>query len=89
MSNWTVSFTKEALKQLAKLDRPIQLIISAWIEKHLVNTSDPRLFGKALTGNLKGLWRYRIGDYRIICDIKDNNLIIQIIEVGHRKEIYI
>lgn len=88
MKEWHIKFSKKGFKQLSELDKPIQQLIRAWIRKHLTSTDDPRLFGKPLTGSLKGLWRYRIGDYRLVCEIHDYVLIIVIIGVGHRKDIY-
>jgi len=88
MKLWKIVFTDSSLKQLSKLDKSIQRLIDAWIHKYLKNADDPRFYGKPLTGNLKGLWRYRVGDYRLICSICDAVLTIHIIEVGHRKEIY-
>lgn len=83
-----IAYTKEFLKSLNKLDRNIQERIFNWIENYLVSLEDPRLTGKSLQHKLKGLWRYRIGDYRIICEIQDEKLIILLLEVGHRKKIY-
>jgi len=88
MKKWDVSFSKGAAKSFFSFDKHIQLLIQSWIEKTLINTDDPRLFGKPLSGNLKGLWRYRIGDYRLICSIHDTVLTIVIIRVGHRREVY-
>lgn len=88
MKEWKIEFTNTSFKQLSKLDKPIQQLIDAWIHKHLTSTDDPRIYGKPLTGKLKGLWRYRVGDYRLICSIHDAILTIYIVEVGHRKEIY-
>ena len=85
---WNVNFSREASKSFLKLDKPIQILISSWIYSHLLKTDDPRLYGKPLTGILKGLWRYRIGDYRLICEIHDNILTIEIISLGHRKNVY-
>ena len=85
---YRVEFSESAVKQLKKLDKQTQRIIKNWVVKNLVDTSDPRLHGKALTGNLKGIWRYRIGDYRMFAEIKDNVLLIFIFEVAHRREEY-
>ncbi len=60
----------------------------SYIENKIAKSDNPRRFGKSLTGNLKGLWRYRVGDYRIICQIDDAGLIILVIEVGHRRKMY-
>ncbi len=81
-------YTEKAVKQLKKLDKSVLVMIKAWIEKNLVGTNDPRRFGKALTGDKKGWWRYRVGDYRILADIQDDKLIILVIEVGHRSSVY-
>lgn len=79
-----VVYTPEAEKQFAKLDKPIQ----KRIKKYLDEIEDPRSRGKALIGNLLGIWRYRVGDYRILCKIKNEELIILVLEVGHRSKIY-
>lgn len=63
-------------------------MIRGWIDKNLVGTSNPRIHGKGLTANRSGQWRYRIGDYRLICQIEDNELIILALTVGHQREIY-
>ncbi|MBS4900049.1 MAG: type II toxin-antitoxin system RelE/ParE family toxin [Clostridiales bacterium] len=75
-------------KSFKNLDRQIQKIIKAWIDKNLVNCENPRLHGKGLTANRSGQWRYRIGDYRVLAEICDNELILIFIDVGHRKNIY-
>ena len=85
---YKILFDKKADKQLRKIDKTQQRIIVNWIIKNLENTNDPRVFGKALKGNLKDYWRYRVGDYRIIAEINDAEVKILIIEIGHRKDIY-
>ncbi|MEF9988396.1 MAG: type II toxin-antitoxin system RelE/ParE family toxin, partial [Christensenella sp.] len=62
--------------------------IKSWIGKNLIGCDNPRLYGKALQGKYKTLWRYRVGDYRIIVNIEDEKLVILLLEIGHRKEIY-
>lgn len=76
-------------KDFKKLDKYTQKMLRAWIDKNLVDCENPRQHGKALTANRSGQWRYRIGDYRLICLIEDNKLIITALAVGHRREIYI
>lgn len=71
-----------------KLDRSVQMMLKDWIQKNLMDCEDPRRSGKALTGNLKNIWRYRIGNYRLLCKIDDGKLIIFALNIGHRKEIY-
>lgn len=75
-------------KEFKKLDKYTQKIIRSWIDKNLVNCDNPRQFGKGLTANRSGQWRYRIGDYRLICFIEDDKFIITALAVGHRREIY-
>jgi mRNA interferase RelE/StbE len=83
-----VEYSKTAVKQLLKMDKKILAFIISFIEEKLVNCENPRLYGKALQGNLNDKWRYRVGDYRILAKIEDDVLVIVIIEVGHRKDIY-
>ena len=75
-------------REFKKLDRYTQRMVKAWIEKHLVDCDDPRTHGKGLTVNRSGQWRYRIGDYRMICLIEDEKLIILALSIGHRSSIY-
>lgn len=85
---YSVETTARFDKEFKKLDRYTQKMIKAWIEKNLVDCENPRAHGKALIANRTGQWRYRIGDYQLICLIKDNELIILAMTVGHRREIY-
>lgn len=88
MSGYAVNYTPQAFKALKKLDRPTRTLILNWIEKNLICCENPRQHGKALTANRSGQWRYRVGDYRIIAEIEDEKIIILILTVGHRREIY-
>ena len=72
---YTVEYTKRAIKQLKKLDKQTSALLLGWIEKNLVDCDNPRQFGKGLTANRKGEWRYRIGDYRLVADIQDDKKI--------------
>ncbi len=86
---WKVEFEAGALKDLKKLDRPIAQRILSFLSKRISVLKDPRSVGAALTGsNLGELWRYRVGDYRIICQIRDKQLVILAVSIGHRREIY-
>ena len=85
---YQVKFSEGFNSEFKKLDHYTQTMIIAWIDKHIDGTNNPRSTGKTLTNNLKGLWRYRIGDYRLICEIHDNELIILALTIGHRREIY-
>ncbi len=86
--NYRLETTKTFDKQFKKLDGYTQKIIKTWITKNLIGCKNPREKGKALVGNYKGQWRYRIGNYRLICLIKDDELVILALSVGHRKNIY-
>ena len=70
------------------MDRHQAALLVGWIEKNLMNCIDPRSQGKALVANHKGKWRYRVGDYRILALIEDEEIIITVIDVGHRKDLY-
>lgn len=75
-------------KSFKKLDKQTQKIIKAWIEKNLMGCENPRLHGKWLTADKSGQWRYRVGDYRILAEIRESELILVLVEVGHRSRIY-
>ena len=85
---FVVETTPRFDKEFKKLDRYTQRMLAAWINKNLVGCEDPRAHGKGLTANRSGQWRYRIGDYRMICLIEDERLVILALTVGHRREIY-
>lgn len=80
--------TEKFDRAFKKLDRQVQRLIKAWIDKNLSGTDDPRRYGKPLTANRTGQWRYRIGDYRLLAEINDNVLIIIAIDIGHRSKAY-
>ncbi|MBD5441038.1 MAG: type II toxin-antitoxin system RelE/ParE family toxin [Treponema sp.] len=82
-----VVYLAKPRKQLAKLDNSVKKRILDYMDE-VANLSDPRSKGKMLVGDLKGFWRYRVGDYRLICRIHDEELEILVVEIGHRKEIY-
>ncbi|EAC3456864.1 type II toxin-antitoxin system RelE/ParE family toxin [Listeria monocytogenes] len=83
-----VRFEKEAQKVLKKMDRFQAKLILSWIEKHIEGSDNPRQHGKSLVGNRVGQWRYRVGDYRLIAEIQDNEVIVLILNIGHRRDIY-
>lgn len=85
---YRILFTEKSKKQLKKMDKHISLLIIGWLEKNIQNCENPRIHGKGLIENKSGEWRYRIGDYRVICKIKDKEVIVLVLEVGHRREIY-
>ena len=86
--SYRVEVTPRFEREFKKLDRYTQKMLKAWIDKNLIGCSDPRVHGKGLIANRSGQWRYRIGDYRLICLIEDNELVILALSVGHRREVY-
>ena len=88
MKTWRIEITRTAEKQITKLDRPAQKSIQRFLRERLTPADNPRRWGRALQGEKRGLWRYRVGDYRLICDIQDEKIIVLVLEVGHRKDIY-
>jgi mRNA interferase RelE/StbE len=85
---WTVEFDDAAAKELRKLDRQAQSDILRYFRERIATDEDPRRFGKPLSGDLAGLWRYRVRDYRMICNIEDDKLIVLVVRVAHRKDVY-
>ena len=85
---YKVEYTKAAVKQFKKMDKRIAALILSYIGEKLVDCENPRLYGKALRGNLDDIWRYRVGSYRILAKIEDDKVLIIVVELGHRKEIY-
>ncbi|OYQ73227.1 type II toxin-antitoxin system RelE family toxin [Wohlfahrtiimonas chitiniclastica] len=85
---WTINYSDTALKSLKKMDKQNAKRIFDTLEERIALLDDPRVLGKPLKGNLGELWRYRIGDYRVLCDIQDDQLIILAALIGHRKEVY-
>jgi mRNA interferase RelE/StbE len=85
---YTVHLSAQAKKALAKLDCHIAKMLVAWMRKNLENCHDPFAKGKPLTGDHKGAWRYRVGDYRIIAEAQGQSLVILVLATGHRKDVY-
>lgn len=87
--SWTVRFTKRAKKELASLDKKQRLLLEGWILDNLEGCENPRAIhgGKHLVGTECG-WRYRVGSYRIVCSLLDDEIIIEIVRVGHRQNVY-
>ena len=86
---YDVEYSKTAVNTIKKMDSSTSKLIKTWIEKNLISTENPRIKGKALTGDLKGLWRYRVEDYRILAEIQDDKIVILILDIGHRSKIYL
>lgn len=85
---WRVEFSQTAQRQIEKLDRPVQAAFVRYLRERVVASDNPRARGRPLRGEKKGLWRYRAGDYRIICDIRDSSKTVVVLALGHRKEVY-
>lgn len=85
---WTIDYTETAKGQLRKLDRPMARRILDFMDERVAGQENPRNTGKALTGPLGGLWRYRVGDCRVICDIQDSTLRVLVVQVGNRRDVY-
>jgi mRNA interferase RelE/StbE len=86
--SWSYSFSEAARKDLFKLDRQGQKEILRYLDSRIATDADPRRFGRGLRADLAGVWRYRVGDYRILCHIRDRQLLVLVIAVGHRKNVY-
>ena len=86
--SYRIETTTRFDREFKKLDHYTQRMIKAWIDKNLLNCDDPRIHGKGLTADRSGQWRYRIGDYRLICLIEDDKLLILALAIGHRRDIY-
>lgn len=85
---YSLVITADVKKKIKKMDKHLGLMLARNMKSKLDDIEDPRSIGKALQGEYKGLWRYRIGSYRVICEIRDYELIVLAIDVGHRKDIY-
>lgn len=85
---WTIEYSERALKSLKKMDRQSARRILDFLEQRIATMDDPRASGKPLKGDLGVFWRYRVGDYRVLCEIQDGRLVILAALIGHRKEVY-
>ena len=85
---WKVNIDRHAIKQLKKLDKPAQKRVTDFLKSKIADCCNPRHTGKPLQGKLAGLWRYRVGDYRIICKLKDSEVTVLVLNIKHRKHVY-
>jgi len=85
---WTVEISDFAERQLRKLDGSVQERILDWLNNRIEGCKNPRYFGEPLKGAYAGFWRYRIGNYRVICDIADEKIIVLVLAIGHRRDVY-
>jgi mRNA interferase RelE/StbE len=86
--SWKLKYSDKARKQLRKLDATKRAIILSWMDKNIDGCDDPRVHGKGLVENHTGEWRYRIGDFRVLCDIQDDQLVVLAFKVDHRNKVY-
>jgi mRNA interferase RelE/StbE len=86
--SWKIVLTETAENQMDALDPVVRRRILSFLQERLEKLPDPRLIGEPLTGPRKGHWRYRVGDYRLICKIIHGELIVLVLEIGHRREVY-
>jgi mRNA interferase RelE/StbE len=85
---WRVEFDRDAAKELRKLSEPARRTILRYLRERIATAADPRRFGKALAGQFAGLWRYRIGDYRLIVSFENDRLVVLVLRLGHRRTVY-
>ena len=85
---WTIEYDEAALRDLRKLDRQVQREILDFMDKRIGKADDPRSFGKPLRHSKFGLWRYRLRDYRIICQLQQTKLVVLVVAIGHRSKVY-
>jgi len=85
---WRIEISRTAEKQIQKLNRAAQESIIRFLRERVQPVDNPRQWGKPLHGDKGGLWRYRVGDYRLICDIQDERITVLVVRVGHRKDVY-
>lgn len=86
---WAIEFDPDAVKDLKRLDRQVQVRILAFLRERLAPLHNPRELGEALVGNALGnYWKYRVGDWRLICDIQDGRIVVRVLRVGNRREVY-
>ena len=84
---WRIEFDPAAVKELRKLDRPVQQRLLGFLRLRVAPLEDPRTIGEALAGQRLGaFWKYRVGDWRLICDIQDERIVVRVLRLGHRSE---
>jgi mRNA interferase RelE/StbE len=85
---WKIEFDPAAQKELDRLDKPIARRISKFLYERVAKLDDPHRIGERLKGTLSEFWKYRVGDYRLICSLENNRLVVLVLRIGHRKEVY-
>ena len=87
-ADWRVEFDSTALRDLRKLGQEAEQRVLRFLRERIAGSEDPRRLGHALTGDRRGLWRYRVGDYRIVAAIEDDRFVVLVVALGHRREVY-
>lgn len=85
---WQIEYAEKAARELLKIDRQAAKRIKKYLDERIATDEDPRRFGEALAENLAGLWKYRIGDYRVIVEIQDERVVVLVLRLGHRSKVY-
>ena len=85
---WTIEYDPRAIDDLNRLSRDVKADIVKYLDERVANTANPRDFGKPLRREMRGLWRYRVRDYRVICQLQDERLIVLVVGIGHRRDVY-
>jgi mRNA interferase RelE/StbE len=85
---WKVEFDNRARKELRKLDEESQKRILNWLRSNIATKRDPKRLGQPLKGRLKGMWRYKVGEYRLMCQIQSKKILVLILRIGHRRDVY-
>ncbi len=85
---WKIEFERAALKELEKLDKPVARRILKFLHQRVGKLDDPRKIGARLQGTLSEFWKYRVGDYRLICSLENDRLVVLVLRIGHRREVY-
>jgi mRNA interferase RelE/StbE len=85
---WIVEFDQAAVRELDQLDRQHARKILTYLAERIAASEDPRRFGAPLRRDLSGLWKYRIGDYRVVCDIQEEKVLVLVLRIGHRRKVY-
>ena len=85
---WKIEYSENAARELLKIDRQAAKRIKKYLDQRIATDEDPRRFGEGLTENLSGLWKYRIGDFRVIAEIQEDRIVVLVIRIGHRRKIY-
>jgi mRNA interferase RelE/StbE len=85
---WKIEFDPAAIKELGKLDKTVERRIVKFLRERVARLEDPRQIGASLQGTRSGLWKYRVGDYRVICSLEHDRLLVLVLQVGHRREVY-